>query len=203
MENLLPKTLFMLQILWNMQKRKLKLLTVARLVETKGVREVIEACSILPADISIEYNIIGNGPQLQELQELIIDKKLQSTVKLLKEKTQDEILAYMGASDLFILLCNVGRDGNRDGIPVALMEAMAMELLVISTRVSGIPELIYKGTGFLIEENDVTNLAKTIVDIYQMNFNDKELMEKNARRIIKDEFNLKTEVSKLATLFLH
>ena len=116
-------------------------------------------------------------------------------------KTQVEVLNYLQNSDLFILFCKVGKDGNQDGIPVALMEAMAIGLPVISTHVSGIPELIKDGGGYLVKENDEDNLVECIKNIYRLSTSERSIMGKNGQQIVVNNFNLKTEVVKLAKLF--
>ena len=178
------------------------ILTVARLVGTKGVKETIEACALLPENINYKYNIVGAGPQYDELLELIHAKNLVGKIKLTGAKRQDEVLELMQKSDLFVLYCKIAEDGNRDGIPVALMESMAMQLPVISTRISGIPELIKDGSGIIVEEGDEAGLFEGILEIALMSSEQRKKKGKIGREIIRQEFNLETEVNKLASLYL-
>lgn len=183
------------------QQKTFKIITTAALSEKKGVKDVVSACSRLTSHMSFEYDIIGEGPLRNEIEDIINKNNLNGTVNLLGMKTQAEVLSYLQNSDLFILFCKVGKDGNQDGIPVALMEAMAIGLPVISTHVSGIPELIKDGGGYLVKENDEDDLVECIKKSYKLSPLERESVGEKGQRIVYNEFNLKTEVAKLAKLF--
>lgn len=181
--------------------KTINILTVARLVATKGIKETIKVCALLPDEIKFKYTIIGTGPQFDELQALIERHKMQKKVELVGSKKQDEVLEFMKEADFFVLYCRIAQDGNRDGIPVALMEAMAMELPVISTSVSGIPELIKNGSGIIVKEEDEEGLFNAILKVASMSDEQRRKFGIKGREIIIEEFNIVTEVKKLAQLY--
>jgi glycosyltransferase involved in cell wall biosynthesis len=88
-----------------------------------------------------------------------------------------------------------------DGIPVVLMEAMAIGTPVISTKISGIPELVQKNAGILVSSVDATVLADAIEKAFYMENNEKIHLLENARKIIQNEFNIQKETEKLALNF--
>jgi colanic acid/amylovoran biosynthesis glycosyltransferase len=141
-----------------------KLLTIARLTEKKGVEYGIRAVAkVLKAYKNLEYNIIGDGELREELEKLIIELKAYDRVKILGWKKQEEVITIMEESDLFLSPSVTAQNGDREGIPVVLMEALAIGLPVLSTLHSGIPELIQNGkSGFLVPERDVDSLAKRL-----------------------------------------
>lgn len=140
---------------------QVRIVTIARLVEKKGVEYGIRAIAKLAKTNSrIEYNIIGDGPLMNPLQERIKELGVESTVKLLGWKQQDEVVEILNNSHILLAPSVISKDGDQEGIPVVLMEAMAMGLPVVSTLHSGIPELVKDGvTGFLAPERDVDALA--------------------------------------------
>ncbi len=180
---------------------KFRLLSVGRLIEKKGFKETIEACAKIPDSIRFEYKIIGSGPLENELRESIAENGLSQKVELLGPKTQQEVFALMAQSDVFVLFCKEASDGDVDGIPVALMEAMAMELPIISTKISGVPELVKAGSGLLVEEMDIHGLTEAIIELSNKKSEERLEMGKKGREIVSREFNLETEVTKLARLF--
>jgi glycosyltransferase involved in cell wall biosynthesis len=88
-----------------------------------------------------------------------------------------------------------------DGIPVVLMEAMAMEVPVISTKLSGIPELVGQGAGIIVEPGDVNGLSDASHELANLSDRERREVGRRGRAIIESQFNLKTEVRKLAELF--
>lgn len=139
---------------------KTDILTVARLVEKKGVSYAIKAVAeVLKQYPGIQYRIAGDGPMKKNLIDLIERLGVRENVHLLGWKKQSEILKLMSCSDILLAPSVTSKDGDQEGIPVALMEAMAMGLPVVSTHHSGIPELIENGvSGFLVPERNVDAL---------------------------------------------
>jgi glycosyltransferase involved in cell wall biosynthesis len=121
-------------------------LSVGRLRAKKGFSTLIEACALLrAAGADFRVQIVGYGPERAALEAAISERRLEDTIELTGKLDHDEVIRRYAAADLFVLPCMVLADGDRDGIPNVLLEAMAMELPVISTAVSGIPELIADG----------------------------------------------------------
>lgn len=141
-----------------------KLISVARLTEKKGIKYSIQALSNLIQQFkNVEYNIVGEGPLKKELIELVNQINLNDYVQLLGQKSQDEVRILLDQSHILIAPSVTAKDGDQEGIPVALMEAMAMGLPVISTQHSGIPELIENNvSGLLVPERDEKALEKAI-----------------------------------------
>ena len=140
---------------------KVRLLTVARLIEKKGVQYAVQAvANVLNRYSNIEYNIVGDGPTKNTLEGLIEELNVGNNVKLLGWRHQEEIIELMKHTDVFIAPSVVGGDGDEEGIPVVLMEALAQGMPVLSTQHSGIPELVQDGeSGFLVPERNVEALA--------------------------------------------
>ncbi len=141
-----------------------EIVTVARLTIKKGVEYAIRAVAKL-AKIkpNLNYTIVGNGPQKENLQQLIQELGLDDIVTLVGSKHQQEVIEILKNSDIMLAPSVTTKNGDREGIPVAFMETMAMGLPVISTEHSGIPELIENGvSGFLVPERDVDGLAEKL-----------------------------------------
>jgi colanic acid/amylovoran biosynthesis glycosyltransferase len=122
-------------------------------------------------------------------------------VELRGDVSDSELLRYYEEADMFILPCIITENGDRDGIPVAMMEAMAMGLPLISTIVSGVPELVEDGTsGILVPPKDEKAIADAIIALCK----DTDLrvkMGKKGRKMIEREFNITIEAEKLHGIF--
>jgi colanic acid/amylovoran biosynthesis glycosyltransferase len=140
---------------------KVRILTIGRLVEKKGVQYGIQALAkALKKYPHLEYRIAGDGPLRTELKSLVNGLNVNGHVKLLGWKRHDEIVELMRSADILLAPSVTSKDGDQEGIPVVLMEALAQGLPVLSTRHSGIPELVRDGEfGFLVPERDLDALA--------------------------------------------
>lgn len=142
---------------------ELRILTVARLVEKKGIAYAIEAVAHLRErrpDMKIRYDIVGDGPQHAELIQMLNDLGLEETVNLQGAGTREEVYRRIMDAHLFLLPSITDKSGDQEGIPVSLMEAMATGLPILSTVHTGIPELVKDGvSGFLAPERDSAGLA--------------------------------------------
>jgi len=140
---------------------KVHLLTIARFIEKKGVKYGIQAVAkALKRHPNLEYKIVGDGLLRDELEDLTGNLKVEDNVELLGWKRQDEVSELMEKSEIFIAPSVTSSEGDQEGIPVVLMEAMATGLPVLSTKHSGIPELVRDGeSGFLVPERDVDAMA--------------------------------------------
>ncbi|MDY7080774.1 MAG: glycosyltransferase [Chloroflexota bacterium] len=143
---------------------KLCVLTIARLVEKKGVQYGIQAVAkALKKYPHIEYRIAGDGPLREELESLVEALGVANNVILLGWKRQEEIIELIQDVDLLLAPSVTSVDGDQEGIPVVLMEALARGLPVLSTQHSGIPELVQDGvSGFLVPERDVDALTEKL-----------------------------------------
>lgn len=142
----------------------IKILTVARLVEKKGVEYSIKAVAkVIKNYPNIKYYIVGDGPLRDRLQELIEQLGVINMVKLLGWKNQDEIRQLYSEAHIFILSSVTASNGDQEGQGLVLQEAQAMGLPVISTLHNGIPDSVLDGkSGFLVPEKDVNALAERL-----------------------------------------
>lgn len=167
-----------------------RLLSIARLVPKKGIGDAIRAVEKVIADFpDLQYHVLGDGELRGEMETLIRDLGLERHVHLEGWKAQKEVIEYLGKAHLFILPSVTVADGDQEGTPTALMEAMAMGLPILSTRHSGIPEVVPDGeAGFLVEENDVDALAQKLRQLLN-NPQDWEAMGRAGRVQAEEEFN--------------
>ncbi|WP_278075238.1 glycosyltransferase [Mesorhizobium sp. WSM4884] len=137
----------------------LSFISVCRLTEKKGIEYALRALASLPRRNWI-YSVIGDGELLEGLKRLAGDLGIADTVTFLGPRPHAEVKQRLRDAHVFVLPSVSAPDGDLEGIPVALMEAMAAGLTVVSTYHSGIPELIQdQKTGFLVPERDVEALA--------------------------------------------
>lgn len=141
------------------------ILSVGRFVEKKGFPYLIEACRLLKArGHAFHCRIIGQRDEQSELvRRLIEEGQLTDTVEIQGGVTQEELRHIYTAATIFALPCLIVDSGDRDGIPNVLAEAMATALPVVSTNISGIPEIVADGVnGLLVPEKDAVALADAI-----------------------------------------
>lgn len=180
--------------------KTLDIISVARLTEKKGLHVAIEACRLLKErGVKFRYNILGLGPWETRLRTLIEQNQLVGEVHMLGFKPNHEVKAMLDKADLFLLPSVTGGDGDMEGIPVALMEAMAVGIPVVSTVHSGIPELIDAGeSGWLVPEYDAVALANQLQAFASVEEERLRPMLTLAREKVESEFNQKVIYQKLA-----
>jgi colanic acid/amylovoran biosynthesis glycosyltransferase len=139
----------------------LRLVTVARLVERKGVANGIRAVAeLVRSGVDVEYTIVGDGPLSGVLVHLARELGLSERVRIIDSVSHGAVAAILARSHVMVAPSVTASDGDMEGIPVAIMEAMASGLPVVSTVHGGIPELIEDDvTGYLVPEGDVRALA--------------------------------------------
>lgn len=145
----------------------MKALTIARLIEKKGVAFAIDAVSrLLSKGEKIEYTVVGDGVLREDLQQLIERMGIEGHVKLVGWKTHEEVKVLLEESHVLIAPSLTTEGGDQEGIPNAIKEAMASGLPVISTFHSGIPELVTDGiSGLLVPERDADSLADALMHL--------------------------------------
>lgn len=138
--------------------------SLGRLVEKKGMDVLIRALAALrDKPYRIELSIAGDGPLRGELERLVEESGLTGTVQFVGSLAHHQVREWMHGLDAFVLACKQDANGDMDGIPVVLMEAMSQSVPVISTRLSGIPELVVDAkTGLLAEPGNPADLAARI-----------------------------------------
>ena len=144
--------------------RPLQLLSVGRFCEKKGFPYLLEACHQLKqAGIDFRCRIVGFGPLKEALEAQIDELDIGDRTHLVGKLTQDKLIEEYHQADVFVLPCQVTDDGDRDGIPNVLLEAMATGLPVVSTAISGITELVESAqNGLLVPEKDASAIAAAL-----------------------------------------
>jgi glycosyltransferase involved in cell wall biosynthesis len=138
-------------------------LAVGRAVDKKGLDDLLHALAVLPPECHWRLVHVGGGPLLHELEDTARTLGLAGRVRWLGPQSQAAVLDAYRAADIFALPCRVSADGDRDGLPNVLLEAQSQKLACVSTRVSGIPELIDDGaTGLLVEPRAPAPLADAL-----------------------------------------
>ncbi len=180
----------------------LQIISVARLTEKKGLHVAIEACRLLKARrVNFKYRILGIGPWERRLRTLIEQFQLEDVIEMPGFKPSHEVKAMLDEADVFLLPSITGADGDMEGIPVALMEAMAVGIPVVSTVHSGIPELIDAGhSGWLVPENDAEALAQRLASFCELESDDLLPVVTRAREKVEHDFNQKIINQQLASL---
>ena len=137
------------------------ILSVGRFRDKKGFPTLIHACHLLATrGHRFHCSIVGSGPLRSNFEALIRDLNLEQVITLVGQKTLEEVVGLYQEADIFTLACRVAPDGDRDGIPNVLMEAMACRLPVVTTAISGIPELVrHDHNGLLVPQQDPEALA--------------------------------------------
>jgi colanic acid/amylovoran biosynthesis glycosyltransferase len=142
----------------------LRLLTVSRLVEKKGIEYALRAAALLlPSYRELELSVVGDGPEGDKLRALRTELGLADHVDFLGARSRVEVSALMSRADVMLCPSVTAKTGDEEGIPVVLMEALAAGLPVVSTQHAGIPELVEPGvTGLLAPEHDHVLLAEHV-----------------------------------------
>jgi glycosyltransferase involved in cell wall biosynthesis len=178
------------------------ILSVARLVEKKGLGDLITATHLLRnRGRAFQVEIIGSGPQRETLKAQAKRLELADRVKLSGAQAHDIVCAAYQRASVFVLPCVIAANGERDGIPNVLLEAMASGVPVVSTPVSGIPELIESGVdGLLVPPNDPAAVAEAIEKLLTSS-QLRESLACAARAKIESLFSLDTSAERLLALF--
>ena len=184
------------------QERAPLVVGVGRLVEKKGFCDLVYACALLARKgVDFRCLIIGTGDEEARLREQIERLGLGDTVELIGPKPQFEVKQYVSSAAVFAAPCVVGSDGNRDGLPTVLLEAMALGTPCVSTDVTGIPEVLRDGkTGLMVPQHNPAKLAEAIERL----LHDSQLrvnIARSARRLIEDEFSIDRNSVRIRALF--
>ena len=180
-----------------------QIMTVARLTEKKGLPTIYKALAILrDKGVSFTHTLIGNGDDKEAVLQIIRELNLQKNCQLLGTQTHTQVLDYFRKSDLFVLGCEIAKNGDRDGIPNVLVESLAMGVPAISTNVSAIPEIIENNnTGLIVPPSDSKSLAAGMERL----LTDQELRQRcitTGQNKVKSGFDNQTWTKQLAEIFL-
>ncbi|MDR3575822.1 MAG: glycosyltransferase family 4 protein [Anaerolineaceae bacterium] len=179
-----------------------KLVTIGSLQPYKGQEVLIHACArLIERGIPLQCDIIGEGVLRLKLERLIQELGLTAKVNLLGAMTQEEIARRLPAADCYVQPSVITPSGKMEGIPLALMEAMACSLPVVASNLSGIPELVIPGeTGFLVPTGDDKALADQLANIYSEPDAARQIAL-GGQKTVQQRFDLSSQVCLLASLF--
>ncbi len=179
---------------------KLRILSVARLIEKKGITYALEAMPRL-GDLAYEYLVIGDGPLRSELEDQVRRLGIMRQVRFLGAQDSGTIRRYLKDADVFLAPSVTGAGGDKEGIPVVLMEAMASGVPVLTTANGAIDELVEDGrTGFLVPERDPAALGAKLLALSRSP-DSGQAAARAARALIEEQFNIVTLNQVLLRLF--
>jgi glycosyltransferase involved in cell wall biosynthesis len=178
-----------------------RFLSVGRLTEMKGFEYLIRACGRIKDKADFKVHIVGDGHLRPHFEELIKEMDLSERVILEGVLDSAHVRALMNESTVFVAPSVWNDTDGQDGIPLVLMEAMAIGKPAIASRISGIPELIQDNkSGFLVEPENARELAEKMWDLAN-NPKSQENFSKNGRQKIEQEFDIQKSVAQLEELF--
>jgi len=178
-----------------------RVVSVGRMVDYKGFGTLLRAVARLRGEgRDLSCDIVGDGPLRGEIEAEVERRGLRGCVRLLGSLTQGEVRAALAGATACVLASERGHDGQMDGIPVVLMEAMALGVPSVATRISGIPEILEDGrTGLLAEPGDPASLAAALARV----LDDPGLARRIAsegRRKVEAEFDIERSAESLLKL---
>lgn len=184
------------------EQEKPIILAVGRLVEKKGLKYLVDACAIL-RDRGIDFRclIVGGGPLRDTLREHITALRLDGMIELLGTRTQEEVAQIYRQATIMALPCVILDNGDRDGIPNVLVEAMGMGIPVVSTAISGIPELVqHTRNGLLVPPRDAAALAEALATLLA-DADQRRALGEAAHQTVAERFDLAHNAARLEALF--
>lgn len=177
---------------------------VANLYDYKGHRYLVDACAHLRAQhIPFRCLLVGEGDERPAIEAQIARLNLGDHIALFGYQPYDRVREIIADADVVVLPSIITSSGNKEGIPVALVEALATEVPVVASNISGIPELVIDGqTGLLVPERDSYALAEALLRLYHDPAFGKRLGKAGREKVLR-EFNLQHNVARLYGLMIH
>ena len=178
------------------------IIAVGRLIEKKGFADLIAACAELDQrGVDFQCQIIGGGPLHDALKDDIRQRGLQHKVHIVGPMPQSEVMAALHEAAVFAAPCVVGEDGNRDGLPTVVLEAMALGVPCISTDVTGIPEAIkHNHSGVIVPQKNAGALAHALERLLNQP-EERTRLAQHARRMVERSFDIHQNAETLRTVF--
>lgn len=181
---------------------RFEIISTGSLQPYKGFPYLIQACDLLrQKGVPFRCRIIGGGEERPALEKMIASSQLNEQVELLGPQYQDEVLRLLSTAHCYVQPSIITPSGKMEGIPVALMEALACGLPVVASNISGIPELVRPNeTGILVPPTKSSALADALLTIYDHPEQASRLAQ-NGQRLVQQEYNLRTNTEHLLKLF--
>ncbi|MDB5258754.1 MAG: hypothetical protein JWM14_3449 [Chitinophagaceae bacterium] len=185
------------------RKGSVKFIHAGRLSATKGVPDLIRAFSdAFKKEEQVELFIVGDGEERGLVIEAIESSPIKDKIKYLGKLSDTELLHYRTVGDVFVLNCRTPASGDKEGLPIALLEASSMGLPVISTRHAGIAEgVLHEQTGLLVEEFDTQGLSEAMRNMMDQKVRLK--LGKQGRQWMEQQFELASCNEVLYQLYEH
>ena len=177
------------------------LVCVARAVEKKGLDVLLDALASLPSDLHWQLDHLGDGPLLQDLKLQARELGIAGRISWHGSATQSEVIAALSAADIFCLPARIARDGDRDGLPNVILEAMVMALPVVATRVAAIAEALAPGISGLLVEPDRPQAFAAAVEQLARDPSARLEMGTAGRGIVLAQFGMDRGIEHLARRF--
>jgi glycosyltransferase involved in cell wall biosynthesis len=175
---------------------------VGRLVEKKGFQNLLEALFLVKkSGESFRCVIYGDGPLRGQLEGWIEEREMTGEILLCGDRTQQELITIFQTATLFLLTPVQTEDGDRDGIPNVLLEAMAVGLPVITTAVAGIPELVENNrNGLLFAPHDVEGISAGVIELLHDTGKRRRLGDAASKKV-QEQFDIDQSANRLKALF--
>ena len=185
------------------KKQSIQLVSVGRLVEKKGNLFAIKAAELLlDRGVKVELSIIGEGPLRGELEEYASRSRWKDSIHIRGPVANKQVAAEMRQADIFVLHCITDSEGNMEGIPNVIKEAMALGVPVATTRHSGNTELLPNGYHrFLCDECDYESMANNILALIELPDNEMQEFLKKNREVVEKNFNIKDLTDELVSIY--
>lgn len=178
-----------------------KFLIASSFLEKKGIDLAIKAIRKFKNEFDFTLDIVGDGPLRADIENLITESDLGSRVRLHGYKPYDYFIELAFQCDVFIQASRTTEGNRKEGTPMAIVDAMATGMAVVSTNHSDIPEIVVDGlTGYLAEENDLTTLEKCFFKIFDSPERIGGLGERGREQAEK-EFNAKVQTTRLENIY--
>jgi len=179
-----------------------KMMMVGRMVEKKGFEYAIRSVKKLKeSGIQSELNLYGDGPLMSSLKSLTNELMLNGSIKFHGHQPINKVLDAHNSHSVLLAPSVTALDGDMEGLPNTILEAMAKGTPVLATRHAAIPEVIQsENSGFLVEERDAKALADVLVQIFKNEY-DLNMIRNNARRVVENKYCIDRMVDELETIY--
>lgn len=186
-----------------LRRNALEMLCVASLQDYKGHPYLVDACALLrERGVPFRLRLVGEGEDRPAIEAQIAGLGLGDAIELLGALPRDRVAALLREADVLVLPSVVTASGKKEGLPVALMEALAMEVPVVATDISGIPELVEDGrTGLLVPERDAAALAAALERVWHEPDAARAMAAAGRERVLAD-FDLHRTAAQLRDLLV-